>query len=166
MCEPTTLLIASAVVTAAGQGYAAMQGAAASRYEAKVADRNAKLENEAAFRADENTRTEALAHYRRVAQLRGEQRVAQAANGVSLDFGSAADVQDDTEMLAREDASRIYQQGAEKVRGFDINAANYRSSAKASRSAAKGALIKGAFDMAGTALGAATQYSKMRARSA
>ena len=66
-------------------------------------------------------------------------------------------------MLAREDAQHIYDQGAEKTRGFDISAANYRSSAKASRFAAKGALVKGAFDMASTALGGATQYSKMKA---
>lgn len=163
MCEPTTLVLAATAVTMAGQGYAALQSAAASRYEARVADQNAKLENEAAFRETENTKTAALAHYRRVAQLKGEQRVAQAANGVSLDFGSAADVAADTDMLAREDAQRIYDQGAEKVRGFDINAANYRSSAKASRFAAKGALIKGGLDMASTALSGATQYSKMKA---
>lgn len=163
MCDPATLVIAATAVTAAGQGYAALQSAAASRYEARVADQNAKMENEAAFRATENTKTEALAHYRRVAQLKGEQRVAQAANGVSLDFGSAVDVASDTDMLAREDVNRIYDQGAEKVRGFDISAANYRSSAKASRFAAKGALVKGAFDMASTALGGASQYSKMKA---
>lgn len=163
MCEPATLLIASAVVTAAGQGYSALQSAAMHRYEARVSDANAKLESESAFRETENTRQAALAHYRRVAQLKGEQRVAQAANGVSLDFGSAADVADDTEMLAREDARRLYDQGAEKVRGFDIRASNYRASARGSRAAAKGAVIKGAFDMAGTALNAATQYSKMKA---
>lgn len=147
----------------AGQGYAALQSAAASRYEARVADQNAKMDNEAAFRETENTKTAALAHYRRIAQLKGEQRVAQAANGVGLDFGSAVDVQSDTDMLGREDTQRIYDQGAEKVRGFDISAANYRSSAKASRFAATGAIVKGAFDMAGTALGGASQYSKMKA---
>ncbi len=163
MCEPATLAIAAAAVTAAGQGYAALQSAAASRYEARVADQNARLETEAAFRETENTKTAALAHYRRVAQLKGEQRVAQAANGVSLDFGSAADVAADTDMLAREDVQRIYDTGAENVRGFDISAANYRSSAKASRFAAKGAIVKGALDMASTALGGASQYSKMKA---
>ena len=112
MCEPATLAIAAAAVTAAGQGYAALQSAAASRYEARVADQNARLETEAAFRETENTKTAALAHYRRVAQLKGEQRVAQAANGVSLDFGSAADVAADTDMLAREDVQRIYDTGA------------------------------------------------------
>lgn len=147
----------------AGQGYAALQSAAASKYEARVATQNAKLDSEAAHREEENTKTAALAHYRRVAQLKGEQRVAQAANGVSLDFGSAADVAADTDLLAREDAQRIYDTGAENVRGFDISANNYRSSAKASRFAAKGALKKGGLDMASTALGGATQYSKMKA---
>lgn len=156
------MVLAATAVTMAGQGYAALQSAAASRYEARVADQNARLENEAAFRATENAKTEALAHYRRIAQLKGEQRVAQAANGVSLDFGSAADVAADTNMLGREDVGRIYEQGSERVRGFDISASNYRSSARASRLAAKGALIKGALDMGSTALGGAAQYDKMK----
>lgn len=164
ICEPTTLVLAATAVTAASQGYAALQSAAASRYEARVATQNAKLEYEAAHREDENTKTAALAHYRRVAQLKGEQRIAQAANGVSLDFGSAADVAADTDLLAREDAKRIYDQGAEAVRGFDVSAANYRSSAKASRFAATGALVKGGLDMASTALSGASQYSTMKAR--
>lgn len=155
-----------AAVTAASQGYSALQASAASRYEARVADRNAKIESEAAFTATENTRTEALAHYRKLAQLKGEQRVAQAANGVSLDFGSAMLAQDDTEMMGREDVARIYDQGEQAVRGFDINSANYRDQGKAARKAATGALIKGGFDIASTALGAATQYQGLKGKTA
>lgn len=165
MCAPAApLLIAAGAISAAGTGYAALQSAAASRYQARVADRNAQLDTEAAFRETENTRTAALAHYRQVAQLKGEQRVAMAANGVSLDFGSALDVQRDTDMLAREDAQRIYEQGEQAVRGFDISASNNRAQARAARSAAKGAIVKGVFDMASTALSTASQYHNMRPR--
>jgi hypothetical protein len=157
-------LIAAAAVTAASQGYAALEASAASRYEARVADRNAKLESEAAFTATENTRTEALAHYRKLAQLKGEQRVAQAANGVSLDFGSAMIAQDDTDLMGREDVQRIYDQGEQAVRGFDINSANYRDQGKAARKAATGALVKGGFEIAKTALSAATQYQGLRGK--
>jgi hypothetical protein len=164
MCEPATLLIAATAVTAMSTGYAAMQSSAMSTYEARVADRNAKLESEAAFNANENTRAEALAHYRRVAQLKGEQRVAQAANGISVDFGSASDVLADTDMMAREDAGRIYDQGFETVRGFDINATNYRDQAKAARSEARGALVKGALDVGATVLGGAAQYRTLQTK--
>lgn len=162
MCDPATLLIAGTAVATLGAGYTALQQNAASRYEAKVADQNAKLSAESARQEADNTRDAALQHYRKVSQLKGQQRAAMAAGGIDVDFGNAADLQADTEMLAREDAGRIYQQGAQNVRTYDIEGANYRSSAKASRQAATGALIGGAFNMASTALGGAKQYSQMK----
>ena len=166
MCGPAALaplLIATTVITAAGQGLQALQANKQAKYQAKIADRNAALENEAARQEIENTRTAATAHWRNVAALKGRQRVTAAANGVSLDFGSPVDVLEDTDMLAREDASRLYQQGAERVRSFEINASNYRAGARSARQAASNALVNGAFNMAGTALSGASQYSKMKA---
>lgn len=157
------MTIAATVVATAGEGIAAFQAASQAKYQARVAERNAKLENEAAFREQENTRTEALAHYRKVAALKGQQRVTAAANGVSLDFGSPADVIDDTDMLSREDVNRIYEQGFQRSRGFEINASNERAQARASRAAAKNAIVKGVFDMGSTALGGAKQYANIKA---
>ena len=164
ICEPTTLLIASTAVATIGAGYNALQTSAQQRYQARVADQNAKLSAQAAQQEQQNTRDAALQHYRKVAQLQGEQRVAMAAGGLDVNFGNAADLTADTQMLAREDASRIYRQGAENVRGRDIEGSNYRSQAQASRQAASGALIGGAFEMAGTALGGASQYSRLKAQ--
>ncbi len=163
MCDPVTLTIAATVVTMAGQGMQALQANKQAKYEAKIAKRNSALANEAAGQELENTRTAALEHYRKVAALKGQQRATAGANGVSVDFGSPADVIDDTDMLAREDVKRIYDQGFQKSRGFEIDASNYTASARASRQAAKNALVNGAFQMAGTALGGAKQYSTMSA---
>jgi len=163
VCDPVTLTVAATAVTMAGQGMSALQQASQYKYQARVAERNASLENEAARVEQENTRTEALAHYRRVAALKGQQRVTAAANGVSLEFGSAADVADDTDMLAREDVTRIYEQGFQRSRGFEINASNERAQARAAKAGAKNAIVSGIFDMGSTALGGATQYSKMKA---
>src|SRR3546814_10733482 len=82
------------------------------------------MASEAAAQEQENTRQSALQHYRQVAQLKGKQRAAMAANGIDLNFGSALDVQGDTEMLAREDTSRLYQQGFQRARGYDVESAN------------------------------------------
>jgi len=166
VCNPGLVLpltIASTVVSMAGVGLSAAQSASQMKYQARVAERNASLENEAARVEQENTRTEALAHYRRVAALKGQQRVTAAANGVSLDFGSAADVADDTDMLAREDVTRIYEQGSQRSRGFEINASNERAQARSARAGAKNAIVSGIFDMGSTALSGATQYSKLKA---
>jgi hypothetical protein len=162
MCDPVTLTVVGTAVATAGAGYSAIQQSSAARYQAQVADQNAKLSAESARQEADNTRDAALQHYRKVSQLKGQQRAAMAAGGVDIDFGNAADLQADTEMLANEDASRIYRQGAQNVRGFDIEGANYRSQAAASRQASSAALIGGAFDMGSTALAGATQYSKLK----
>lgn len=162
MCDPLTLTIAATAVATAGAGFSALQQNAQANYQAKVADQNAKLSAEAANREQQNTADAALQHYRKVAQLKSEQRVAMAAGGIDVDFGNAADLTADTNMLAREDARRLYDQGAENTRGFDIEGTNYRSQAKASRQAATGALVSGAFNMGTTALGGAKQYSELK----
>ncbi len=164
MCDPATIAIAAAAASAIGTGFSAIQQANMHRYQARVADRNAQLAAEAGRQEQDATRQTALDHYRRVAQLKGAQRAQMAANGIDINFGSAADVQGDTEMLAREDTSRIYEQGSRNVRARDFEGANYGGEASAQRTAATGSLISGAFDVAATALGASQQFGKVRGR--
>jgi hypothetical protein len=89
-----------------------------------------------------------------------------AANGVSLDFGSAVDVQKDTAMIAAEDVSQIYKGGNERTKGFEISAFNYRSAAAMDRAKAKGAITGAVFGSLSTALGAASQISKANGKGA
>ncbi|NOW44164.1 hypothetical protein FHW96_000291 [Novosphingobium sp. SG751A] len=163
MCDPLTLTAAAAATAAIGTGVGAVQASSMANYRAQIADRNATLEMQAAQTEQENTRQAALDHYRKVAQLKGQQIVGAAGNGVSVDFGTAADTVSDTNMLAAEDANRIYRQGFQAVRNHDINAANYSAEAASQRSEAGASLLKGAFDMSGTVLGGASQYSKLKA---
>ena len=149
-------------MSAAGTGFAALQANAQSNYQARVADQNAKLAAEAARTQQDATRQELQSHWRRQAQLQGQQRVAMAAGGLDLGFGNAADLQADTAMLGREDAQRIIDQGGNAVRGFDIETSNFRSQAQASRQAADGALVEGIFGVATTALGGAQQYGQLK----
>lgn len=164
MCEPTSMLIAAAAVSSIGAGFSALQANAQGNYQARVADQNARLSAEAARTQQDATRQELQTHWRRQAQLQGQQRVAMAAGGLDVNFGNAADLQADTEMLGREDAQRIIDQGANAVKGFDIESANYRSQAQASRQAAAGALVDGAFGVATTALSGAAQYGTLKAQ--
>lgn len=162
MCDPGTLLIASTAAAAIGSGVGALQSAAASRYQARVADRNAQLAAEAGATIDRNTKLEAQQRYRQQGQYAGQQVAAMAANGLDLGFGSALDVQRDTAMIGAEDIGRLYEGGFERRRGNDIEGSNYRSQAQGERQAATGALVKGAFDFGSTVLGGATQYSKFQ----
>ena len=132
-------------------------------YQAKIAERNADMEREAAQQEIENTRQAALQHYRQVAQLKGQQIVGAAANGVVGDFGTAADTLADTEMLSREDVKRIYEQGNQALRGRDIGASNYMAEASAQRSKGSAALVSGLMSAGSTVLGGASQYSQIKA---
>jgi len=163
MCGPAIPLVAAGLA-AAGSITGGLAANAQAKYQAKIAERNASMEREAGQQELENTREAALDHYRKVGQMKGAQRARAAAGGISVDMGTAQWVQDDTEMLGREDANRIYQQGNQNVRGHDIQASNYGAEADAQRSAGTMALIKGGFDAGGSLLSAANQYSKLKPR--
>lgn len=164
MCGPPALALAAAGVAIVGKGVGAMQSAAAARYQARVADRNASLAAGQANDAENANRLEAQRYYRQAGQRSGQQIAAMAANGLDLGWGSALDVQRDSAMITAEDVGQIYRKGDQEVRGFDINASNYRSQAQGARQAASGALVKGVFDIGSTALGAASQYGDLKAR--
>lgn len=165
MCGPAAIPLVAAGMAAASAGVGALAANAQARFQAKIADRNAAMEREAGQQELQNTREAALDHYRKIGQMKGAQRARAAAAGVGADFGTAAAVVDDTEMLGREDVGRIYRQGAENVRGRDIAGANFKGQAAASRQAGTAALIKGGFDMGSSLLGGANQYNKMKAGS-
>ena len=155
------LALISAGLSAVGAVYGGLQAKAQGEYQAQIAERNAAMEREAAQQEQENTRQAALAHYRQVAQLKGQQIVAAAANGNVLDFGTAAQTASDTEMLSREDVGRLYQQGYQNVRGHDIGAANDMAEASAKRQAGTGALVGSLFSAGSTVLGGVSQYNKL-----
>jgi hypothetical protein len=100
MCAPVLPLIAAGVA-AVGSGIKAISAAGQARAAAQVADANAVAERNAAQQDQENTRQATLKQYREIARVKGQQTVAAAANGVSTDFGTAADVVGDTNMWAR-----------------------------------------------------------------
>lgn len=164
MCIPmAAAALASTVLSAVGTGVSALSAKSQADYQAKIAERNAGLEREANQVEQQATREEALAHYRNVAKLKGEQIVGAAANGVGVDFGTAADTLADTDMLAREDVKRIYDQGGQKGKARDIAASNFMGEASAQRSAGTGALVSGVLNMGSTVLGGVSQYKKLKA---
>lgn len=158
MCPPALIAAISAGVSAVGQGVSALQASASARYQAQIADRNAALENEAGRNAADNGRKQALSLYRKIGQTQGQQAARMAANGVDLNFGSPLQVQRDTAAMGNEDVRSLYDQTAQNVRSFDINAANYGAQAQGARQAATGALVGGVFDIGKTILGGVDQY--------
>src|SRR4051812_40125272 len=124
MCLPMAaavpLAIASGVVGAAGTLMQGAQANAQGKYEAQVDRQNAGLEVEAAHQSILAGQTERRDFWRKVAQVKGQQVASMAANGIEVDYGSAARLQDDTSMLARDDAQNLYKGIEERTRGHLI----------------------------------------------
>lgn len=162
MCDPATLALSAAVVTAAGTAYGGLAANAQGKYEAKVAEQNARLTAEQARDAKERGQMDAARLDREYAQTAGAQRAAMAANGIDIDFGSAAGVQQDTAMMRGEDRAAHDRNVYNEMRGLDINAANYRSQAQASRMKGKNAMVGSMISATGSLLGGAAQFGKAR----
>ncbi len=160
MCDPitlTVLTIAATAVTAYGQVSAGNAANAQAKYEAKVADRNSKLSSEAGVDARKRGEREQLNRWRRASQQMGEQRAGFAAAGLDVNFGTPALVVEDTAMIANEDVLTITDNTKKESKGFDIEGANFRDSAKASRMRGKAAKQAGYIGAAGTLLAGASQ---------
>ncbi|QGP79999.1 virion core protein, T7 gp14 family [Sphingobium sp. CAP-1] len=165
ICEPATLALIAAGVAAAGTGYAALAANAQAKGAARQAEANAREASASAADALERGNQDQVRHYREVSARMGAQRAAMAANGLDVSFGSAADLVGDTALYGQEDASTIAENTNRDVRGYLIQGANYTAEAKSQRLAGKTALVNGAFGVANTLLGGATQYSKLKAGS-
>lgn len=169
MCGPAALpalAIVSAAVTAGGAIYSGVQANKQGKYEAAVAKQNAGLANEQARDAQERGQLEAQRHWRKVAQLKGQQQASMAANGIDTSFGSAASVASDTAMLGAEDATQIYKGAFQEGRGYEISASNFRSQGQAARMKGKAALVSGYIGAASSALGGAQQYGDLKRKQA
>jgi phosphoglucomutase len=135
------------------------------KYEQAAAKANEAMADQQAKEQIDQTKLAALRRYREAGQLEGQQKAAMAANGIDLGFGSAAEVQRDSRMIASEDVGQIYKEGFNRTQGYLTDAYNYRLRAKAARSAARAAGVATGIGMLGTALGGASQISRMSAAS-
>jgi hypothetical protein len=137
-----------------------MAANAQGKYEAKVDERNAKLEGEAAKDAFARRNVDQMRLWRRVSQQLGEQRAGAAAAGLDVNFGSPSDLQQDTLQIGMEDSSTLNENTIKEVKGYDINAWNYRSQGAAAKMRGKAALTGSIIGATGTLLSAASQMGK------
>lgn len=163
MCDPITgLAIAGTVAAAAGTAYGGLAANAQGKYEAKVADQNARLAAEQSRDAKERGMLDAQKLDREYSQAQGQQRAAMAANGIDVGFGSAEAVQQDTAMMRGEDRGAHDRNVYNEMRGLDINASNYRSQSQAARMKGKNAMVGSFISASGSLLSGASQFGKAR----
>lgn len=163
MCDPVTAtVVAAAVVTAGGKLYAGKAAQVQGRYEQKIAQQGADAERRGARDATERGQIEERNRYRLMSQQIGEQRAAQAANGVDTNFGSALQITGDTARIGYEDVGTIAENTKREVQGFDIRASNYTMQGRASRARGNAAMVSGVIDAAGSLLSGASQVAKSK----
>jgi hypothetical protein len=88
---------------------------------------NAGLEVDAAHQSVLAGQDERRDFWRKVASVKGQQVAAMAANGIDVGLGAGQRTQDDTQLLANDDAKHLYSQIEERTKGHYIDASNYRS---------------------------------------
>jgi hypothetical protein len=158
MCLPLPVLaVASGVVQGAGQLYSGLAANAQGKADAAAARINAAQEVEAAHDSFLQGQNERRDFWRKISQVKGQNIAAMAANGIDVGFGTAARVQNDTQLLANADAENLYRNIEQRTKGHQINASNFVSAAKAARAAGKAALVGSVFSAATSVLGGFSQ---------
>ncbi len=164
MCDLTlALTLGSTLLGAAGQIQQAQATASANKYNAQVADMNARISERRAKDAIERGALEEQKKRQQVQQVLGKQQAAMAANGVDVSFGSPLDTIVDSAVLGELDALTIRSNTYREAYEYRVDAANKRSSAQLNRMNADAATAGGYLGAAGTILGGAGKaYSGYR----
>ncbi len=105
-------------------------------YNAAVAEQHAQMAEEEGAQAKLQAYDESLKKRQEAAKIIGSERAAQAAAGVTVDTGSALDLNLDTTERGELDALQIREQGAWQDYNKRVDAWNHRNSAAVSQSKA------------------------------
>jgi hypothetical protein len=117
------------IVSAAGTVYQGMAQAQALNYQAKVAQNNAIMANQAAARAIEAGNAEAAKKSMEEAGKFGEIRAAEAAGGVDVNTGSNKNVQVSARELGKLDTETTMNKAQQVAYGYRTQATNYGAQA-------------------------------------
>lgn len=163
MCGPALPILAAGLAVA-GQGISTIGAMHHAAYQRQVAQRQAELARNEAGEADAATRRALTGQYRAMAAEEGRQRVAAAAGGVGVDFGTAAEAVASTRLAGTAQAQGMAADGARAVRQADAGAAFALGRASAAGAQGQAALMSGLVDMGQSVLTGARQYGALRAR--
>lgn len=158
------LMLAASAVQAVGAVASGMSAMSQGKYEAKVAEANARAESDAAREQLRIGKDEAADRYRQLGRVKGQQLAAMAANGIDVDYGSAVRLQEDTKDEGRIDVERIYRNTKNAAQGHVNQAANYRAEGQAAKAKGKSAFYSSLFEAGGTLLGGAAKFKEIKAK--
>jgi hypothetical protein len=123
MCEPTTIAL---IATAAGTAISAKASYDQGQVTKQVGQNNATMAEYAAQDAARRGEEDAQAVQRRGAALKSAQRVSLAAKGLDLGYGTAADLQDQTDFFTQSDVATTRSNAAREVWSLRTRGENAR----------------------------------------
>ena len=153
MCEPTTI---AAISLAATLGGGLMQANAANqqgKYAQQTALNNAKMAEYAALDTQRRGEQEAADIQRRGASLKSSQRVSLASKGLDLSYGTAADLQDQTDFFTQSDVATARTNTNKEVWSARAQGQNYVNEGNAARANGKAAAVGSLLSTAGAVAG-------------
>lgn len=156
MCVPVAALGLTAFQTFSvgasllGTGISAMSAMNQASANQQIANNNAKVAEYQAQDIERRGQEDAMAVQRKAAALKSAQRVNLASKGLDLGYGTAADLQDQTDFFAASDVATTRTNAAKDAWGKRAMGANYRAEASAQNPlmAGAGTLLSGAGQVA------------------
>ena len=160
----TTALVASLAATAISTGVGIYQSIqqgkaqqAQANYQAKISKRNAEIAEQQASAQRRQGYEDMMNQRRRTASMIGTQRAIAGSSGTVVDFGSIADVTEETAMQGEFDAVNTYNRGIDTAYNSEIQAWNYSTQADAYDAQSSSYRQAGVLGALGTAAGGIAQ---------
>ena len=129
----TTAQMVSLGLSAAGTAVTALGAYQQSKVAGDVAARNAQMAELQAQDAERRGEREAMELQRRVAATKSAQRVSLAAKGLDLTYGTAADLQDQTDFFGQSDVATTRTNARKEAFARRSQSANFQAEALSSR---------------------------------
>lgn len=122
--------VAVAVVGAVASAYGSQQQA---DYQYKIAERNAKIADNQAQEALARGEQDVIEIQRRGAALRSAQRASLGAKGIDLGYGTAADLQDQTDFFTQSDVATARTNARKNAWGYKAQAGGFAAEGENAR---------------------------------
>lgn len=117
--------------------------------QADIADRNAQLVSNKIADVEYQKQQKQKEIKQQKQQVKGSQMASMAASGVDSSYGTGLSAIADTNYTAQQDINETEYNAAKQEYGYNVEAANYRNQANATRQSAKSGLIGGLLGTAG-----------------
>lgn len=153
MCEPTTLMAASAVIGLVGTGVSVHGQRQAAKANAQIAEQNARLAEQDAATARAMGDRESQQQTWRMRALEGQQRAAIAAQGIDAQIGTPLEILGESAMFGEVDQQAIRLNAARQAWGFNAQATSIRNQSRVDQASSRmnqyGTILSGLSSAAG-----------------